>query len=363
MGLAYFRDLLVDISDNLSNGASELHAVGGNKDDYVPFAVMCPSNLQSTTHVKFQVAYNAGLVDADYHDVYVNGAIATMAMTVDAIIGVPEAVATMCAGAAQVRAVTCTSAGVGADPSADITLRVLFGSVMDVKTSGIVVAAAGAASTVQGNVASGATNSGNPVLAGGVFESAPAAVTNGQRRNLVTNPIGALLVAFDTPGTSGADGAATLAGAITRSASAVGGSNPLAVGRFSLNGSGTWDRDRNNAAATLLASGARTLIQTSADIPTYNFKALTVILDVTVAGSGNITVTINGKDPASGKYYLLLSGAAVSSNSTNIYSVGPGIAAAANVSVSAFLPAVIQIVVTHNNGNTITYSVGTNLMI
>lgn len=214
-----------------------------------------------------------------------------------------------------------------------------------------------------GNVASGATDSGNPVKIAGVYESSPGAVTTGQRRNIGVNPIGAVLVAFDTPGTAGSDGATTLAGAMTRSASGVGGANPLASAKHSFNGT-SWDRDRNNVAATLLASASRTTTQTSADIPTYNAKAITVILDVTVvAASPSVTVTINGKDPASGKYYLLLSGAAVLTAVTNVYSVGPGIAETSNVSTSKFLPAIIQIVVTANNANAGTYSVGTNLMI
>lgn len=145
--------------------------------------------------------------------------------------------------------------------------------------------------------------------------------------------------------------------------------NSAAIGQYSnsvmtaFNGT-SLDRWRNNVATTLLASASRTTTQVSADIPTYNFKALTVILDMTVvAASPSVTVTINGKDPASGKYYLLLSGAAVLTAVTNVYSVGPGIAASANVSVSSFLPAIIQIVVTANNANAGTYSVGTNLMI
>lgn len=214
-----------------------------------------------------------------------------------------------------------------------------------------------------GNVASGAADSGNPVKIAGVYDSSPAAVTTGQRRTIETNAIGAVLVAFDSGGDAGGDAAATLGGVITRQASALGGSNPLAVGQFDYNGA-TWDRHRNNVAATLLASASRTTTQTSADIVTYNAKAITVVLDVTVvAASPSVTVTINGKDPASGKYYLLLSGAAVLTAVTNVYSIGPGIAETSNVSTSKFLPRTIQIVVTANNANAGTYSVGYNLMI
>lgn len=114
-----------------------------------------------------------------------------------------------------------------------------------------------------------------------------------------------------------------------------------------------------NLEATLLPSAARTTTQTSADIPTFQASNIQVVLDVTnVAASPSVTVTINGKDSASGKYFLLLSGAAVVTAVTNRYKVGPFIGAAANVAAQDYLPRVIQIVVTANNANAATYSVG-----
>ena len=116
-----------------------------------------------------------------------------------------------------------------------------------------------------------------------------------------------------------------------------------------------------NTGVTLLPSAARTTTQTSADLVNSNAKFVHVILDMTVVGTGSVTVTINGKDPASGKYYLLLAGAAVTTNVTNVYKVGPGLTAAANAAANDFVPAIFQIVVTANNANSATYSVGYNL--
>jgi hypothetical protein len=109
-----------------------------------------------------------------------------------------------------------------------------------------------------------------------------------------------------------------------------------------------------------LASAARTTTQTSADIVNYNWKKLTVVLDMTVVGTGSVTVAINGKDTASGKYINILTGAAVTTNSTNRYRIGEALAAAANSVAQDYLPRIIQIVVTANNANTATYSVGYN---
>ena len=124
----------------------------------------------------------------------------------------------------------------------------------------------------------------------------------------------------------------------------------------------TLDRSRNNEAVTLLASVARTVTATSADLINYNGASyMDVILDMTVVGTGSVTVTINGKDPASGKYYLILAGAAVITNVTNVYRVGISRTAVVNATANDTVPRIFQIVVTANNANTATYSVGYNL--
>lgn len=114
----------------------------------------------------------------------------------------------------------------------------------------------------------------------------------------------------------------------------------------------------DSSAVTLLASAARTTTQTSADIFTRAFKYLRVVMDTTVIGTGSVTLTINTKDPASGKYILLLSGVAVATVRTDTYNVGPTLVAAANVTATAQLGNIIQIVATANNANSQTYSVG-----
>lgn len=113
---------------------------------------------------------------------------------------------------------------------------------------------------------------------------------------------------------------------------------------------------------TFLTSASRTTTQTQADQTNAVFKGVCVILDVTIIGTGNITLEIDAKDPTSGKYYVLLTGAAVSSNTTNTYTVYPSIVNTANVSASNVLPKTWRIKVTANNANAVTYSVGYNLL-
>ena len=114
---------------------------------------------------------------------------------------------------------------------------------------------------------------------------------------------------------------------------------------------------------TWLPSASRTTSQTSADIPTAGFRNLTVTLDMTdVTASPSVTLSIKGKDVASGKYRLLLAGAAVTTVTTNVYKVTQNIVAAvANVSAIDVLPEFIQLSLVANNANAGIYSVGYDL--
>jgi hypothetical protein len=102
----------------------------------------------------------------------------------------------------------------------------------------------------------------------------------------------------------------------------------------------------------------RTTTFTSPNYVNKGCRGIVVVLDTTTIGTGSVTVTINGFDRASSKYYLLLSGAAVVTNTTNRYTVYPGFAVAANVSASDVLPELWNFVVTANNANAATYTVG-----
>jgi hypothetical protein len=129
------------------------------------------------------------------------------------------------------------------------------------------------------------------------------------------------------------------------------------------NGS-TFDRQRGNIDnITVLASAARTTTQTQADQTNYNHRGIIVVLDMTTVGTGSVTLEIDGKDPVSGKYYALLTGAAVTTNSTNVYRVYPGLTAAANATANDVLPRTWRIKVTANNANSATYSVGAMILL
>jgi hypothetical protein len=125
-------------------------------------------------------------------------------------------------------------------------------------------------------------------------------------------------------------------------------------------GSLTMTSESVTANLTLLASAAQTTTQTLADQTNATGRGVQVILDATVnaGGAGSITLEIDGKDPASGKYYSLLTGAAVVTVTTNVYRVYPGLTAAANATANDVLPRTWRVKVTANNANPVTYSVG-----
>jgi hypothetical protein len=91
-------------------------------------------------------------------------------------------------------------------------------------------------------------------------------------------------------------------------------------------------------------------------------RFLDVIIDITNvgAGPGTLTVTIDGQDPASGKWYNLLTSAVLSAVATTVLRVGVGLTPVANQAVSLPVPKVFRVVPTVGV-NPIAFTVGFNL--
>ena len=116
-----------------------------------------------------------------------------------------------------------------------------------------------------------------------------------------------------------------------------------------------------NTNITVFNVVGATTTQTS---PTYRNEwgcGAEVYLNVSSAGTGSITLTIQGIDPASGTAYTVLTGTAVTGNGLNRYFVFPGATTTANTSVNDMMPYSWRIVVTANNANPVSYSVGVTL--
>ena len=137
---------------------------------------------------------------------------------------------------------------------------------------------------------------------------------------------------------------------------------PRALNTLPVSQGGTWTVN-GTSDVTVFASAAQTTTQIQGDQTNSTARGIKVVLNVTVAGTGSITLEIDGKDAASGAYYPILTGVAVTANGTVVYTIYPGLTAVANSVVSDVLPHTWRIKVTANNANSITYSVGASLLV
>lgn len=123
----------------------------------------------------------------------------------------------------------------------------------------------------------------------------------------------------------------------------------------------------NNTHLKVLDSAARTATNNSGDLKNMFARGVLVTLDVTAAtGLPSIVLVIEAKDPVSEKYEVLLSATAVTAVGIHSYLVYPGAGAAAGdvTQVAGFpLSRTWRVRVTHANADSITYSVGANLLI
>lgn len=121
---------------------------------------------------------------------------------------------------------------------------------------------------------------------------------------------------------------------------------------------------QNGPTVTVYASEARTATPTAVDRTNTTARGVHVIIDVTaVTATPSVTFAIQGKDAISGKYYAILTSAAITTTGTTVLKIVPGITDAANAAVSDQLPHTWRVVPTHGDADSITYSVAANLVI
>jgi hypothetical protein len=210
-----------------------------------------------------------------------------------------------------------------------------------------------------GNVASGATDSGNPVKIGGVYNTTQPTLTNGQRGDVQLDTRGNAKVTIFGPDS------VTSVGVTANSADAVASPNGLRTSSFPfLYNGATHDRARNNNDITVFTSTARTATPTAFTGTNYNARGLHLVIDVTAATSTPSTVfTILGVDAISGGTYTILASAAIVGVGRTVLRVYPGLTAAANLVASDILPRSWSVTAAHGNANSQTYSVGASLIL
>lgn len=109
-------------------------------------------------------------------------------------------------------------------------------------------------------------------------------------------------------------------------------------------------------------SAARTATPTAVVVNAGRAKELRLVIDVTaIAATPSVVFTVDGIDSTSGKFFNIITSAAVTGTGTTVLTVALGVTVAANVAVSAPLPQTFRVVATHGDADSITYTVTAHL--
>ena len=117
----------------------------------------------------------------------------------------------------------------------------------------------------------------------------------------------------------------------------------------------------------VLASGARTTTTNSSTYYTPGAVGVVVSISISaITATPSVTFTIQGYDEISDRYYTVLASAAQTATNTGgsllTLTVYPGITASANVAASAVLPPQWRVNCAHGDADSMTYSVGAQLL-
>lgn len=118
-----------------------------------------------------------------------------------------------------------------------------------------------------------------------------------------------------------------------------------------------------NAYLEVYASAARTATPAVPRFYTPGAKGLHLVIDVTsITLTPSVVFTIRGYDEVSTKNWTILASAAVTATGTTVLKVYPGLTAAANLTANDVLPPVWEVLATHGDTDSITYSVAAQLI-
>ena len=119
-----------------------------------------------------------------------------------------------------------------------------------------------------------------------------------------------------------------------------------------------------NQAFTALTFTALSTSVNGDDLDNLSSSSGNMIVDITaITGtSPTLTVTLQGKDPASGKYYDIIASAALTATGTTMIKIMPGGQIAANTSANNGIPKVFRVIAAAGGTTpSITGTVGINL--
>lgn len=138
---------------------------------------------------------------------------------------------------------------------------------------------------------------------------------------------------------------------------------PIVTNNYGDEGFPSIRRLRGNENPEVLFSDARTSTIDSDTFENVNERGAHFIIDVTaLTGTPSITVKIQGHDPASFSFYDILVSGPITTVGTTVLKVYPGINTIPNGAASDIVPYEWRVRVEHADAQSITYSVGANLV-
>lgn len=121
-----------------------------------------------------------------------------------------------------------------------------------------------------------------------------------------------------------------------------------------------------NIVGTLFASAARALAQAynSSDVVNLSARGVRLFINVTAAtATPSVVPTLEVKDPVSGVYTAVLTGAAITGTGHTVLTLYPGATVAAGVTLSNHIGKTWRLTMTHADTDSITYSVGYQMLV
>ena len=134
--------------------------------------------------------------------------------------------------------------------------------------------------------------------------------------------------------------------------------------RFITAAGDAWEVERGNDGFSVAGSAARTVTTVFGTFTNVNWRAVHIIVDVTVIGADDLTIEIQARRlgfPFT--FYPLLTSLPIAATGITVFKVGIGFTPIANLTANDLLSYVWQVEATPSGADPITYSIDANLSV
>lgn len=140
------------------------------------------------------------------------------------------------------------------------------------------------------------------------------------------------------------------------------GLNVVATNWVELASLGEWTPQTGNTSRSFFTSSSRTSSSTSSERQNGTSRAGHFIINVTaLTGSPSVVFEVQAQDSLSSEWYPLLTSGSITTIGLTVLKIGPTYDPIAMLTARDNLPLMLRIVATHDNADSITYSVNGSL--